>query len=310
MKLITYLYQETLHFGAVLDSERVLDLAPAYSNFRETQRDKDPLPVDNFPADMLTFLQGDNNNLWTAAATIVEWAKSHNLSPTDLPFIHPQNQIRVVPPLRNPSKIVCIGLNYHDHCRETNTPVPKEPITFVKYPSSIIGPDDSITWPPGASTQVDYEAELALVIKRTARNVSPKEAFDYVAGYTIVNDISARDVQFSDGQWVRGKSFDTFCPVGPYLVTPDEVGDPHQLAIRCRLNGQLVQDSNTSELIFKIPELIAFITKTSTLLPGDIISTGTPHGTGAFREPPIYLKPGDVVEVELDKLGILRNPIT
>ncbi|HEC21519.1 MAG TPA: fumarylacetoacetate hydrolase family protein, partial [Chloroflexi bacterium] len=136
-----------------------------------------------------------------------------------------------------------------------------------------------------------------------------ESAYEYVAGYTIVNDVSARDVQFADKQWVRGKSFDTFCPMGPYLVTPDEVGDPHRLAIRCRLNGQLMQDSSTAEMIFRIPELIEFISRTSTLLPGDIISTGTPDGVGVFRDPQVFLKAGDVVEVEVEKLGSLRNPV-
>jgi 2-keto-4-pentenoate hydratase/2-oxohepta-3-ene-1,7-dioic acid hydratase in catechol pathway len=164
-------------------------------------------------------------------------------------------------------------------------------------------------WPPHITQQVDYEAELAIVIGRKGRNIPLDETANYIAGYTIVNDVSARDVQFADGQWVRGKSFDTFCPMGPYLVTADEVADPQQLKIRCWVNGELRQDSNTAEMIFKIRELITFISQTCTLMPGDIISTGTPHGVGVFRDPPVFLQPGDVVEIEIEKLGRLRNNV-
>ena len=302
MRLVSFYHNETLRLGALLDSDRVIDLAQAYNAFHNHQ------PPPGFPSDMLNLLQA-GETMWTEVTAAINSVQSGQIDGLESAFTYPISQVRLAAPLNNPSKIICVGLNYYDHCRETDTEVPKHPVTFVKYPSAIIGPEENITWPAHVSSQVDYEAELALVIKRQARNVSPEEAYDYIAGYTIVNDISARDIQFADGQWVRAKSFDTFCPLGPYLVTPDEVGDPHQLAIRCRLSGQLLQDSNTSELIFNIPELIAFISQTCTLLPGDVISTGTPHGTGAFRKPPIYLKPGDVVEVEIDKLGILRNPV-
>lgn len=300
MRLVSFYHNETLRLGALLNSDKVIDLAQAYDTFHNHQ------PLEDFPVDMRSFLQA-GESIWADVAAAINPLQNAQTNGPTSPSVYPVSQVQIAPPLNNPSKIICVGLNYHDHCRETNTPVPDHPVTFVKYPSAIIGPEQNITWPADTTTKVDYEAELALVIKRTARNVSPDKAYDYIAGYTILNDISARDVQFADGQWVRGKSFDTFCPLGPCLVTPDEVGDPHQLAIRCRLNGQLVQDSNTGELIFKIPELIAFITKTCTLLPGDIISTGTPHGTGAFRQPPIYLKAGDVVEIEIDRLGVLRN---
>lgn len=304
MKLLTFINQDQLRLGAVLDSDQVIDLPLAYVALQESKN----LPAGNFPTDMLALLQGGDEML-NAAAAALKWIQSADSGTAKEAFIHPVSQIKIAPLMTNPTKIICIGLNYYDHCRETGTEVPKSPITFVKYPSAIIGPEENITWSPEASSQVDYEAELAFVIKRTAKNVPANEAFDYIAGYTMLNDISARDVQFSEGQWVRSKSFDTFCPIGPYLVTSDEVGDPHQLAIKCRLNGELVQDSNTSELIFKIPFLMEFITKTCTLLPGDIVSTGTPHGVGVFRDPPIFLKPGDVIEVEIDKLGRLRNPI-
>jgi 2-keto-4-pentenoate hydratase/2-oxohepta-3-ene-1,7-dioic acid hydratase in catechol pathway len=157
--------------------------------------------------------------------------------------------------------------------------------------------------------KVDYEAELAVIIGKKASRVSEDEAMDHVAGYTIVNDITARDVQSSDGQWIRGKSFDTFCPMGPFVVTAGALPDPHDLAIRCRVNGVTMQDSNTSEMIFKIPALISFISRSSTLMPGDIISTGTPHGVGVGRDPQVFLKPGDTVEVEVEGIGVLMNTV-
>jgi len=181
------------------------------------------------------------------------------------------------------------------------------PIIFCKFPSAIVGPDAVIRWDPALTRQVDYEAELAVVMGRTARHVSAAEALDYVAGYTLCNDISARDLQFGDGQWVRGKSLDTFCPLGPWLVTRDEIPDPQALAIRCTINGQVMQDSSTSEMIFRVRELIEFCSRAFTLLPGDIIATGTPHGVGHFRKPPAYLKDGDVVTIDIQDIGQLTN---
>jgi 2-keto-4-pentenoate hydratase/2-oxohepta-3-ene-1,7-dioic acid hydratase in catechol pathway len=217
--------------------------------------------------------------------------------------------LKLAAPIENPSKIICVGLNYRDHCEETGTPIPEKPIFFCKFPSSIIGPDQPIYWPLGSSSQVDYEAELAVVIKKTCKGISPEQAWDYIAGYTMLNDISARDAQFADGQWIRGKSFDSFCPLGPFIVTPDEVGDPDNLSIRCRLNGALMQDSNTGKMIFKLPELISYLSQTITLEPGDILSTGTPHGVGFSRKPPVYLKSGDQLEVEIENLGVLKNDV-
>ena len=303
MKLLTYIHSGQARLGALLDG-RVIDLTAAYATFWATTKPKSAVP---FPADMVGFLQG-GDRLLEAARAALDWAKTAPEAATR-EFTHRLDEVRIGPPVGNPSKIMCIGLNYHDHCREQNVPVPSSPIVFVKFPSALTAPDEPITWPPDVSKQVDYEAELAVVFKRAARNVAPEDAYDTVAGYTILNDVSARDVQFGDKQWVRGKSFDTFCPCGPYLVTADEVGDPQQLAIQCRVNGEVRQDSNTNEMIFKIPELIAFISKTCTILPGDILSTGTPDGVGVFRKPPVFLKAGDVVEVEIEKLGTLRNPV-
>jgi 2-keto-4-pentenoate hydratase/2-oxohepta-3-ene-1,7-dioic acid hydratase in catechol pathway len=219
----------------------------------------------------------------------------------------PVNLVRLKAPIARPSKIVAIGLNYMDHCREQNVEPPTKPLIFTKFTNSVIGPDDLIEWDPTLTSQVDYEAELGVVIGTTARRVRAEKAHDYIAGYVALNDVSARDLQFSDGQWVRGKSLDTFCPMGPALVTRDEVRDANNLFIRCRLNDQMLQDSSTAEMIFKIPELIEFITQGITLYPGDVIATGTPHGVGVFRAPQVFMKDGDVVTVEIENIGELRN---
>lgn len=212
-------------------------------------------------------------------------------------------------PIPNPGKIVAVGLNYRDHSMEAGAKeLPKTPIIFAKFPTSICGPGDSIVIPMG-DPQVDYEAELAVVIGRKAKGITAANALEYVAGYTALNDVSARAWQFADRQWVRGKSCDTFCPIGPCLTTRDEVPDPHSLGIFARVNGITLQDSNTSKMIFRIPELIEFISAGITLEPGDIIATGTPEGVGVFRKPPVFLKPGDVVEIEIQSLGVLRNPV-
>lgn len=217
--------------------------------------------------------------------------------------------VRLLAPIRNPSKLIAIGLNYMDHVREQGLKVPTLATMFTKYPSSIIGPGDAIRWDPAVTAKVDYEAELALVIGKTASKVKEEDAYDYIAGYMNCHDVSARDLQLEKGdQWIMGKSLDTFCPLGPYLVTKDEIADPHALSIKCLVNGEALQDSNTRELIYKIPYLIAYLSRGITLLPGDVITTGTPDGVGAFRKPPVFLKHGDVVTVEVEGLGQLTNP--
>jgi 2-keto-4-pentenoate hydratase/2-oxohepta-3-ene-1,7-dioic acid hydratase in catechol pathway len=221
----------------------------------------------------------------------------------------PLLNVKLRAPVPRPGKIIAVGLNYLDHSIEAGAKeLPKTPIIFAKFPTSISGPGDPILIPP-SDPQVDYEAELAVVIGRRGKAISAADALQYVGGYMPLNDVSARTWQFGDKQWVRGKSPDTFCPTGPYLTMRDEIPDPHSLAIAARVNGVTLQDSNTSRMIFHIPELIEFISASITLEPGDIIATGTPEGVGVFRNPPIFLKPGDIVEVEIEKLGVLRNPV-
>lgn len=223
--------------------------------------------------------------------------------------IVPLANVRLRTPVPHPGKIIAVGLNYRDHAIESRAKEPpKTPMIFAKFPTSISGPDDPIVI-PADDPQVDYEAELAVVIGRKGKAIPAAKAFEYVAGYMPLNDVSARAWQFADKQWVRGKSCDTFCPTGPYLTTSEDVPNPHSLSIQARVNGVVLQDSNTSKMIFQIPHLIEFISASITLEPGDIIATGTPEGVGAFRTPPLFLKPGDTVEVEIAGLGVLRNPV-
>jgi 2-keto-4-pentenoate hydratase/2-oxohepta-3-ene-1,7-dioic acid hydratase in catechol pathway len=218
------------------------------------------------------------------------------------------DEVRLGPPLLNPPKIICVGLNYLDHAKEAGMPVPERPILFSKWNNSLAGPEDEIPL-DGTSQEVDYEAELCFVVGQRAYRVSEANALDYVAGYMCSNDVSARDLQLrlGGGQWVRGKSLDGFCPIGPYLATKDEIPDSANLRIACRVNGQTLQDSNTAQLIFKVPALLSFISQGITLEPGDIVLTGTPSGVGYSRKEPIFLHPGDICEIEIEGLGILRN---
>ena len=276
--------------GAVV-GERVLDLAEAV---RRAGKDSTQL------GSMLSLLRGATSAL----------ALAQKLADESLPEAASfrVSDVRLLAPISRPGKIVAIGLNYRDHCVEQGIEPPTTPLIFAKFPTSITGPYDPIVL-PADDMQVDYEAELGVVIGRNATRVKASDALDCVAGYLVLNDVSARKWQFSDKQWVRGKSCDTFCPIGPWLTTRDEVPDPHALHISTRVNGQVLQDSNTHHLIFQIPELIEFITASITLEPGDIIATGTPVGVGCFRNPPIYLKSGDVVEIEIERLGKIRNSV-
>jgi 2-keto-4-pentenoate hydratase/2-oxohepta-3-ene-1,7-dioic acid hydratase in catechol pathway len=254
----------------------------------------------NCAADMSSFLAAGESALQVAEKLL-------HAAPQGTVF--PLASVRLRSPIPHPGKIIAVGLNYRDHFIESGArELPKSPVLFAKFPTSLVGPEDSIVIPAG-DLNVDYEAELAVVIGRKGKAIPAERAFEYIAGYMSLNDVSARAWQFADKQWVRAKSCDTFCPTGPYLATRDEVPDPHALSIFARVNGTTLQDSNTSKMIFRVPQLIEFISASITLEPGDIIATGTPEGVGAFRTPPIFLKPGDVVEVEIQSLGVLRNPV-
>lgn len=218
-----------------------------------------------------------------------------------------ENDIRLGPPLLRPSKIVCVGLNYSKHAKESGMDVPEEPVLFFKASSAIIGPYDSIIIPKG-SEKSDWEVELAIVIGNKASYVSEKDALSHVAGYVLHNDVSERSFQLErSGQWVKGKSCDTFAPIGPFIATPDEIGDPNNLNLWLKLNGEQMQKSNTSDFIFNIQQVVSYISQFMTLLPGDVISTGTPFGVGLGLNPPRYLKDGDVIELGIDGLGVSKQ---
>lgn len=212
-------------------------------------------------------------------------------------------------PIDRPGKIICVGLNYRDHAEEQGTDLPTAPLLFAKWNNTLIGPGDPIAIPP-LVTKCDFEAELGVVIGSTVSRASAENALEAVAGYVCVNDVSARDLQFADGQWTRGKSPDSFCPVGPRLVPREEIPDPQALGIRAILNGETVQDSNTGNMVFGVADIVAYITQTVTLEPGDLIATGTPAGVGAFRTPPLFMKPGDEITIEIDGIGSITNPVT
>lgn len=270
--------------------------------------------LERFPSDMLAFLQGGDEARATAQEALAfldglpEDVRTSLTGKTAL--VYTEDQIRRCAPIPRPGKIVCIGLNYRDHAAESNMPVPTEPVLFSKYSTAVIGPDDPIILPE-QSQEVDYEAELVFVIGKTARNVSAADAMQYVAGYTCGHDVSARDYQIrrGGGQWMVGKTFDTFAPLGPVLVTADEPIDPHNLPIRCVVNGETLQNSNTNQFIFTIPQAIEYLTHFMTLEPGDVVFTGTPPGVGFARKPPVFLKDGDVAEIQIDGIGVLRNPV-
>ncbi len=219
----------------------------------------------------------------------------------------PIETLRRHAPVTRPGKIVAVGRNYREHAAEEAAGLPEAPLLFAKFPSSIVGDGATITWSSALAAEVDYEAELALVIGRPARNVAVDRALEHVLGYTCLNDVSARDLQVRDGQWTRAKSLDTFCPMGPWVVTADEIADPGALRVQCRVNGEARQNAPTADLVHDVAELIAYCSRSFTLHPGDVIATGTPGGVGAFRNPPIFLADGDVVEVEIDGTGTLRN---
>lgn len=286
MKLVRYEWQGRQGLGVLKDEETLVDLtAQGLASLS-----------------MAAFLAGGDAALERARQAL-EDSRGAEIALAD---------VRLLAPVGDPGKILCIGQNYKDHCEEQNQPLPERAILFSKYSTALNDPGGVIRLLPGVSDQVDYEAELAVVIGGPGgggRNIPEEDAMRHVAGYLCANDVSARDIQFADKQWVRGKSPDTFFPIGPALVTADESADPHTLDISLTLNGVTMQKSNTSNLIFKIPYLISYLSQTLTLLPGDILSTGTPGGVGVFRKPPVFLQPGDTVAVTIAGLGTLTNTV-
>lgn len=272
--------------GALIDDDTIADLTPSI------------LPLGLTADEVLRCY-----DLATDFVTPAMEAVNSGLLPTVS-----RDDVKLMAPVPRPSKIICIGLNYLDHVTESGAEIPKSPLIFSKFNTCVAASEDSIRLPNG-SEQVDFEAELAVVIGRHAKNIKLEAAMDHVFGYTNFNDVSARDMQFADGQWQRGKSCDTFAPFGEFVATKDEIPDPHNLRIQFRLNDETMQDSRTDQLIFKIPELVEYLSRSITLEPGDIIATGTPPGVGFARKPPVFLNEGDVCEVEIEGLGVLINSV-
>eukprot|EP00043_Microstomoeca_roanoka_P004663 m.51102 g.51102 ORF g.51102 m.51102 type:complete len:289 (+) comp12593_c0_seq4:148-1014(+) len=285
MRLVQFEADGRVRFGVQLsDNGDIVDVTAT-----------DPL----IPSSTLDVLRGGDEIMERVVAAVE--SKSNIIKASDA---------TIKAPIYNCDKVVCIGMNYVDHCTEQNQPVPKEPVVFSKFASTITDPGADIIKAP-VIQKLDFEVELAIVIGKKASRVKAEDAMQYVAGYTVAHDVSARDWQLerNGGQWLIGKTFDTFAPIGPAIVTLAELGDPHNLGIRCRLNGETVQDSNTNQLVFKTEAIIEWLTQFVTLQPGDLILTGTPPGVGCFRKPPLWLKDGDVVEVEIDKIGCISNTV-
>jgi len=327
MRLVTYEIDEEPRVG-VVQGQNIIDIGAAFTLvadqdvaqrlMRETYQEgktdetEELALAEGFePIDMIELLEADlGADTLGTVDRVTQWAVTQadsSEAPEDL--VVPLASARLLAPIERPGKITCIGLNYADHAREQGIEPPASPIFFVKTANTICGPGDPIVLPPN-STQVDYEAEFAVVIGKGGKNIPVEKAMEHVAGYMIMNDVSARDMQFGDKQWYRGKSCDTFAPCGPWIVTKDEVPDPHNLRISLTLNGQTMQDSNTSNLVFRVPYLISYLSQSVTWEPGDIISTGTPPGVGVFRKPPVFLKAGDTVSITVEGLGTLTNPVS
>jgi len=302
MELITFITPETNsrrtpRVGALIHNKFLLDFARACEGAES-------------PTNHLSWLDMDSSWFQKSRQTYDSLVQDPGLvsEAAERGWLIKRSEAYWLAPVPRPGKIICVGLNYRDHAAESNMPIPEKPVIFSKFTTGVIAPGEAVVLPP-ASQQVDYEAELAVVIGRRAKNTSASRALDCVLGYTAFNDVSARDFQFADGQWQRGKSCDTFAPMGPKIVTTDVVPDPHKLAIKLTLNGQIMQNSNTDQLIFRVPELIEFLSATITLEPGDVIATGTPPGVGFARKPPVFLRPGDIMEVDIESVGKLNNQV-
>jgi len=304
MRFCTFSLDTTVRFGFELTSDRLCDLKTTGMDLlskgvlEESSRD---LFDSKHLKEWLSF----GKRSMEAAAKVRDFILLDGGPPPA--GIYSRQDTRILAPIQNPGKVIAVGLNYLDHAKEQGRPAPDRPLLFAKFPTSVIGPDDPIKIPP-ISKQVDPEAELCIVMLESGRGFT-RDAARQSAGFMAGNDISARDLQYSDKQWVRGKSCDTFAPCGPFLVTGEDVGNPHSLDIELRVNDRIQQSSNTSNLIFDCYQLIEFISEAITLEVGDIIFSGTPSGVGVYRDPPIFLKPGDVLEVTIQNLGTLRNPV-
>ncbi|HLW00146.1 MAG TPA: fumarylacetoacetate hydrolase family protein [Ktedonobacterales bacterium] len=312
MRLVTYQREGQARIGVLADGQ-IVDLNRAYRAAIQDSETEDELAVADLrvPTDMIGFLRGGEAS-FAAAQHALAFVRQQLESDANTfhaqGIVYAPDEVSLLPPVVRPGKVVCLGLNYRDHAAESGMAVPEYPILFHKVAGSLVGHQQPIVL-PRISSQVDYEAELAVIIGRRGKHIFEKEALDYVAGYANANDVSARDLQFRTTQWTTGKMLDTFGPLGPALVTRDEVPDPQKLSIKTILNGQVLQDSSTAAMIFTVAFTVSYLSQLVTLEPGDVIMTGTPPGIGSARTPPIFLKPGDTVTIEIERLGQLTNPV-
>jgi acylpyruvate hydrolase len=314
MRLVTFAHRGSQRVG-LLEGERVIDVNRAYAASLGQRGDgrASALAEALVPADMIGILEAGDRAL-AAIREAVEYVRgalgsggqAEEFQRTGVVFT--TGEVMLKAPIPRPGKLILLGLNYRDHAEETGQKIPEVPTLFSKYNNSVVGPGEPILI-PRATEQIDYEAEFAFVIGQRGHDIARERAMDYVAGYTIVNDVSARDYQFVTSQWMVGKTFDTHCPIGPALVLKDEIPDPHNLDLQLAIGAEVLQKSNTNQLIFKIPETVEYLSRVMTLEPGDVISTGTPAGVGFMRKPPRWLRPGETVRVEIARLGVLENPV-
>ncbi|WP_248930519.1 fumarylacetoacetate hydrolase family protein [Paenibacillus hamazuiensis] len=307
MRLVTFTFEGTSRLGCFVD-EQIVDLNGAYQSMLEQQgRLRAKQIAEAFiPPNMTEFLQGGEQSLALAKEAVSYALKSQ--ASLKRKVIYSSSEVKLEAPLPNPGKMVCVGHNYREHILEMGRELPLYPVIFAKFSNTIIGPQDDIPFFP-ISEQLDYEAEFAFVIGKRARNISREQALDYVAGYTIVNDVTYRDIQRRTIQWLQGKTVEGSAPMGPWLVTADELGEPSGLEVVLTVNGEERQRSNTRNLVFTVPYLVEFLSGLMTLEPGDIVLTGTPGGVGVAREPQVFLKDGDIVRVAIDKIGVLENKV-
>ena len=300
MRLVTYSRMGVPSIGVEIE-DGILDIPDAASHYGR----KYHVRGHSFPSTMLDLLQ------WPSGIEVVRQIveRYHETPEGERLMTYPMGSVTLEAPISRPGKIVALGKNYLDHVEETGSDVPEFPVIFTKFTSSVIGTDDPIIIPK-VSSKIDWEVELGVVIGKSCKDVSEEQSLDYIAGYTVINDVSARDLQMNDGQWIRGKSLDTFCPMGPCIVTQDELGDAAGLKMYTKVNGEIKQDSSTSNLMYNVRQIISFLSKSFILEAGDVIATGTPSGVGFVREPPEFLTPGDMVEIHIEKIGYLRNPVT
>ena len=311
MKLLSFDSHGEQRLGELRD-QGIIDLGRAHDLFHSEVTGTHGAKPASFPQRMIDFLEsGEELRSYTSDLTdhIQGLLPKRSRELQEQRALLKATDVHILPPVPVPPKIICLGLNYRDHAEEARVPLPERPLLFSKPSTTIVGPEDPVIYPK-ISTQVDYEVELAAIIEKRGKDIPESDAFDQIAGYTVFNDISARDIQFGDKQWFRGKSFDTFAPTGPSLVFREQVSDPHNLKMELRVNAEIRQRSTTANMIFKIPQLVAFISNVMTLQPGDIIATGTPAGVGFYAKPEKrLLKPGDLMEAEIEGIGLLRNRI-